>query len=145
MARPDPGAKICDHLAAAQPGDTPLVVDVALDDAGGMTDALVRCSACDASYLIELLSWRGPKFGLRTFRLSTVCEADAALYRRDIARGSCDLNRADAERTALEQQARLSSCIIELDVDGMRMLRFEDVGADADISVASWRTTLLGR
>lgn len=143
MARPDPAAKICEHLAAAQPGQTPFVIDIELDDAGGMTDAVVRCSACGASYLIELLSWRGSKLRLRTFRVSTICEADAAIYRRDIARGSCDLSRAGAERTALEQQTKLTSCIVELDVDGLRMLRLEDVGADADISVASWRTTLL--
>lgn len=143
MARPDPAAMICEHVAAAQPGDTPFLVDVVLDDSGGLTDGLVRCSVCDASYLIELLAWRGPTLALRRFRVSTMRKADAALYVRDIARGSCDLNRSGAERSALEQQATLSACIIELDVNGMRVLRVEDVSAAADISVAGWRTTLL--
>jgi hypothetical protein len=82
---------VCEHLRA---GRYPLSIDCVFDDNLGFTDCLAHCRECQASYLLEMIDWRG---NLRLFRLSRPDPGQSARLLRDLDRGSCDLERARAE------------------------------------------------
>ncbi len=82
---------VCTHLV---PGPYPFESVLVLDDYLGPTDWLVRCRDCAAAYLLEMLDLDGPR---RLYRVrAPQAEAIAGLV-RDLERGSCDLNRANAQ------------------------------------------------
>ncbi len=114
--------RLCGHLESATAGSRPLVVDLVLADRQGLADALTHCPVCEAPYLIELLDRRGPRLTHRTFKLSSVPRSVAAGFRRDIARGSCDVARAAAECDAVVGQAQSLDRTIALDIEGMTLL-----------------------
>ena len=142
MARPDPNATVCEHVAGpgagAQPFDTVLV----MDEVGGVADAIVRCKVCARPYLLELLDWSGPARARRRYRTSVVDEAILKKYLHNLERGSCDVKRAPAERQSFESRTRLSRTIVELDAKDLSVIDVETVAADADIPMSSWRERL---
>ncbi|NJN50679.1 MAG: hypothetical protein HC809_01695 [Gammaproteobacteria bacterium] len=109
-----------------------------LDTANGVTDALVRCAACGASYLLETLNL-GEGATPRRFRLCVVDERIAAGFRHDVARGSCDVSRAGAQRRFIEEQSQLTSLVLELDAGSMTLCSVASVDDDTDIATGSWR------
>ena len=82
---------LCTHF---QPGCYPFSVLLVLDDHLGFTEALVRCDACERTYLLEMLDWLGT---LRLFRVGEPDTEAARLLLKDLQRGSCDLTRASEE------------------------------------------------
>ena len=142
MARPDPTAEVCEHVAAAMRGAQPFATELVMDEVGGVADAVVRCKVCARPYLIELLDWSGPSLVQRRYRTSVVDEAILKKYLHNLARGSCDVKRAPAERQSFESRTKLSRTIVTLDAKDMSVLGVESVAADADIPVSSWRERL---
>lgn len=84
----------CSHLDRGR-----LEVVLPLDDYLGITEAVVRCSTCNQTYLIELLDISGIK---RAFRLTAIEQAIADQLIRDLTRGSCDAQRAATEVQAVK-------------------------------------------
>jgi hypothetical protein len=118
----EPVPELCRHVAASAPGARPFVVDLVLDERNGPTEMLVHCAGCDAAYLLTGIAERGPRLTLRTFEVASVPRSVAAAFRRDIARGSCDVSRAGAEREAVVAQAVPLGEQIDLDIEGMARL-----------------------
>jgi hypothetical protein len=142
MARPDPDATVCEHVAHVRAGAQPFSTVLVLDDVGGVADAIVRCQVCARPYLLELLDWSGPARAQRRYRTSVVDEAILKKYLHNLERGSCDVKRAPAERASFESRAKLSRTIVELDAKDLHALSVETVAADADIPMSSWRERL---
>jgi hypothetical protein len=139
MARPDPKAAPCSHLASAAPGSAPFTLVRILDEVGGVADAIVRCSVCEQAYLVELLDWSGPAKLTRRYRVSLVDEALLARFLKNLDRGSCDIKRAPAEKQSFESQTRLSALTLTLRGDDLSVIGSERVPPDADIPTTSWR------
>ena len=142
MARPDPSARVCEHVAAAQRGAQPFTTVLVMDEVGGVADAIVRCKVCARPYLIELLDWSGASRVQRRYRTSVVDEAILKKYLHNLERGSCDVKRAPAERQSFESRTKLAPTIVELDAKDMSVIGVDAVAADADIPVSSWRERL---
>jgi hypothetical protein len=142
MARPDPSAVPCSHIANAVSGSTPFTIVRVLDEVGGVADAIVRCAQCQAPYLIELLDWSGPAKLTRTYRVSIVDEPVLARFLKNLDRGSCDIKRAPAEKQSFESQTRLSNLSLTLRADDLSLIARACVPADADIAMSSWRERL---
>ena len=142
MARPDPTAEVCEHVAAATRGAQPFSTVLVMDEVGGVADAIVRCKVCSRPYLIELLDWSGPARVERRYRTSVVDEGILKKYLHNLERGSCDVKRAPAERQSFESRTKLSRTIVALDAKDLRVLGVESAAADADIPVSSWRERL---
>jgi hypothetical protein len=142
LARPDPTAEPCRHLSDAVNGSQPLSIAYVMDDAGGMTDAAMRCSECGQPYLVELLDWSGPARTHRRYRVSTLAPALLDKFLHNLARGSCDLKRAGNERQSLEQRARLSRLVVTLHSNDLKLLEKEWLAPEADVPMSSWRERL---
>jgi hypothetical protein len=143
MAHPDPHATVCQHVAEAATGAVPFAPPViVMDEVGGMADAVLRCKACNRPYLLELLDWSGPSRVERRYRTSVVDERILEKYLHNLARGSCDVKRAPAERQSFESRAKLTPTIVKLDSRDLRVLDIETVAPDADIPMSSWRERL---
>ncbi len=81
----------CDHLKA----DTwPLTIEHTFTMLLVFADALARCRSCGRSYLLELLDVREHE---RLYRLSLCSNQASAELLKDLNRGSCDLQRAQAQ------------------------------------------------
>ena len=142
MAHPDPNATVCTHVADATRGAAPFATVLVMDEVGGMADAVLRCKACNRPYLLELLDWSGPARVERRYRTSVVDERILEKYLHNLARGSCDVKRAPAERQSFESRAKLTPTIVKLDSRDLHVLDIETVAADADIPMSSWRERL---
>ncbi len=142
MAHPDPDASVCTHVASASPGTRPFSTVIVMDDVGGIADGVVRCTQCNRPYLLELLDWSGAARVERRYRTSVVDERILEKYLHNLARGSCDVKRAPAERQSFESRAKLTRTIVKLDARDLRVLDVETVSADADIPMSSWRERL---
>ena len=142
MAHPDPNAMVCSHVEGAAPGAKPFSTVIVMDEVGGLADAVLRCTQCDRPYLLELLDWSGPARIERRYRTSVVDEAILKKYLHNLARGSCDVKRAPAERHSFESRAKLSRTIVKLDARDLHVLGVETVAPDADIPMSSWRERL---
>ena len=91
-------AKICPHLAQHPDLDVLLVTDATVT----LADAFVQCRICRQHYLIELIDMQGQT---SAFRISALPADAAASTLRSLTRGSCDVNRANAELTHISQVA----------------------------------------
>jgi hypothetical protein len=100
------GLALCAHLAALAPGPAPFEIDASAvpDWHGAPVEAIARCTRCDGCAWLELLDV-DPPAGVRIFALAPLAAADAALFLRDRARGSCDVSRERAELEALAASA----------------------------------------
>jgi hypothetical protein len=133
---------LCPHLARAAPGEPPFETSLVLDAHGAATDAVVRCRHCAGTALLRLLDWAGPDLRLRVYSLAPVAEAHAALLRRDLARGSCDLARPGRELEAFLACAGPVERILALDVHENRLLASAAPPAGCRVPVRSWRAGL---
>ena len=93
---------LCPHLAEAAAGATPftLAPEEMLEFDDGPVEAVVRCRACAGCGWLHRVE-RDPRQRLSVYALAALRAEDAALYFRNVARGSCDAGRARAEREAL--------------------------------------------
>jgi hypothetical protein len=142
MARPDPHATPCVHLANTAPGQKPLTLVRLLDEVGGIADALVRCAECQQAYLIELIEWSGTAKRERRFRVSTVDEALLTRFLKNLDRGSCDIRRAPAEKQSFESQTRLAPLTIALRADDLTVIGVEHLSPRTEVPMGSWRERL---
>jgi hypothetical protein len=101
---------LCDHLSGKP---WPLIVDLTIDEHLGFTDALTHCRACGRTYLLEMLDWRG---STRLFRVRSPSAAHAAQLTRDLDRGSCDIQRAQAEVSHLLTSNPFLDTLLALDL-----------------------------
>lgn len=113
---------LCAHLAALAPGDAAPESAHAFLFQDGPIDAIVRCRSCGALALLRLLDWAPPAFSLRVYALAALRREDAALYLRDLARGSCQVSRASAELDALIAAAGRNERIFALDLARERVV-----------------------
>lgn len=88
MTRPSSATGLCAHLT---PGPYPFAIVLVLDDHLGPTELLVRCRQCDHCWLLEMLDWQDD---VRLFRVRQPDPEAVAGLLKDLARGSCDINRA---------------------------------------------------
>lgn len=142
MARPDPSAAPCAHVARAAPGSTPFTLVRVLDEVGGVADAIVRCKTCGQAYLIELLDWSGPAKLTRTYRVSLVDEALLARFLENLDRGSCDIKRAPAEKQSFESQTRLAPLSLTLYGTDLSVIAARPIPPGTDVPTSSWRERL---
>lgn len=93
---------LCRHLAGAAAGMAPftLAPEEILEFDGGPVEAVVRCRLCAGCGWLHRVE-RDPRQRLSVYALAALRPEDAALYFRNVARGSCDAGRARAEREAL--------------------------------------------
>ncbi len=98
----------------------------------------MKCRACNAHYLIELIDISQ---GINAYRVAWLPAAAVEATLRSLSKGSCDVNRASAELAHAANTAAL--------LDGV-LLRNENAGADTlwsymsevgnlQIPTASWR------
>jgi len=124
---------LCEHVL---PGAWPFQVELVLDEHLGPADVLMRCRACGRFYLLEMLDLQGPA---RVMRVAVLETADAESLIRDLARGSCDVNRAGAEVQHLRTRAPLLPRLILVDTGGPTVTAVVDVPADVRVPGRSWR------
>jgi hypothetical protein len=115
------GPALCAHLSGLAPGDAAPEVAHAFAWQDGPVDAIARCRACGAPALLRLLDWAPPDFRLRVYALAALRAEDAALLLRDLARGSCQVSRAQAEVEALVHAAGPNERLVALDVARARV------------------------
>lgn len=137
-----PGSTACAHLATSAPSPYPFDIEIVLDEQVGITDAVVRCRQCQQPYLLELIAWSGPQLTHRTYRTSLLDDDVVDDYVHNRSRGSCDVNRAGAEWSAVMAQARLTDLELTLDVRSATVLAARRLPRDADIPMAHWRARL---
>ena len=142
MAKAAHDSRACEHFLAAVPGPYPFEVEMVLDGHSGLTDAIIRCRACDQAYLIEMLDWSGASFAHRTFRTSLLDADVVNRYAHDRQRTSCDLTRARAEWYAVQTQARLTDLELTLDVSASTLIGVRSLPAGTDIPMSHWRERL---
>ena len=92
-------AKICPHLDPHPDLEVLLITDAAVN----LADAFVQCRSCGQDYLIELIDNRGPA---NAYRMAALAAEAAASTLRSLTRGSCDINRANAELAHIHQVAQ---------------------------------------
>lgn len=124
---------LCDH---ARPGQWPFRTELVLDEHPGITDVLARCRECGRAYLLELLDWRAD---LRALRVSTLEREHAERLIRDLTRGSCDVQRADAEVAHARSLAPFSRQLLLIDSAAPAIVAVITVPADVKIPGGSWR------
>jgi hypothetical protein len=108
--------RLCAHLAGLAPGDAAPPIAEAILWQDGPVDAIARCSACGAHALMRLLDWAPPDFTLRVYALAALRAEDAALFVRNLERGSCQVARARAELDALVAAAGANERLVALDL-----------------------------
>jgi hypothetical protein len=91
---------LCPHLASPALTELRIAAADILEWRDAPVLAIVRCDRCDGLGLVELLEWDRPR-DVRTYALSSLDPKAAAIYLRDVERGSCDPNRLAKEREAL--------------------------------------------
>jgi hypothetical protein len=88
--------------ACAHPGKD-LQTLLVLDQQIYMTDAFVRCGACNTHMLVELVDMQNH---LQVFRVLEVDEDAVQATLRSLNKGSCDINRARNEVLAVSSTGR---------------------------------------
>ncbi|XOV83702.1 MAG: hypothetical protein ACFHXK_01015 [bacterium] len=93
-------AKICPHTNPHPDLDVMLVTDTG---AVSLADAFVQCRICRQDYFIELIDIKG---AASAYRIAALAPDAAASTLKSLTRGSCDINRANAELVHVHQVAR---------------------------------------
>ena len=137
-----PTTRACRHLEAALPGAYPFRIDTVLDEQGGITDAIVRCTDCGQAFLIELIDWSGEIRERRRYRTSRIDDAVIERFKHNRGRGSCDVNRSAAEWFAVQSQAQLTDLALTLDTRRGELVSAERLAADTDVPMGHWRERL---
>ena len=105
--------RLCEHLADGATLEVP--DDWILDWSDGPVRAVGRCARCGSLALLERVEGRERRDGSRVFAAAAVERPALELLLRDLARGSCDGSRADAERHAFLASAGPFEAHVELD------------------------------
>jgi len=134
MPPSDPAASLCAHIV---PGAAPFAIELVLDDAGGPTDALVRCRFCDEHWLLEMVDWRGRE---RLMRVSPVNAARVTALLANLERGSCDSSRAVAEVASATAGVKPLSCLLGLDARDLSITRLVAIPGGQALPRVGWRT-----
>lgn len=119
----------CSHLDQGR-----LEVVLPLDDYLGITEAEVRCSICNRSFLIELLDISGTQ---RAFRLTAIEQIIADQLVRDLTRGSCDAQRAATQVQAVKTLYAPSTFWLVTQHGAFSDLQLNQ--ADTALPTCSWR------
>jgi hypothetical protein len=122
----------CDHLKA---DSWPLAIEHTFSVLVVFADAIARCRRCDQTYLLELLDVRGPE---RLYRLSTSSGEATEELIRDLNRGSCDLQRAQAQFDEFSRQSIATGKLLWTDSKANRIKAL--ITVDAPLPAASWQT-----
>jgi hypothetical protein len=133
MPPSDPAASLCAHIV---PGEAPFAIELVLDDAGGPTDALVRCRHCGAHWLLEMLDWRGRE---RLMRVSPLCASRVTALLANLERGSCDSGRAAAEVASATASVIALPCLLALDGRDFSITRLLALPPEQQMPRAGWR------
>lgn len=133
MPPSDPLASLCAHIV---PGAAPFAIELVLDEAGGPTDAVVRCRFCDQHWLMEMLDWRGRE---RLMRVSPLNTARVTTLLANLERGSCDSSRAAAEVASATAGVMALSCLLGLDARDLSITRLVAIPAGRAVPRAGWR------
>ncbi len=119
----------CEHLDGGR-----LQLELLLDDWLGTAEAIVRCPRCQRDYLLELLDIHG---GRRAWRLAPL---DAEFSKRlihDLARGSCDVNRAATEVHAVKAAHPVTRFVVVSADGSLSALRL--ITTERSQTSTSWR------
>lgn len=95
-----PDVTLCPHLASPERTGLRIAPADILEWRDAPVLAIVRCDQCERLGLLELLEWDRER-DVRTYALSGLDPKAAAIYLRDVERGSCDPSRLAKEREAL--------------------------------------------
>lgn len=144
MAIVSDSSNLCVHIATAAHEPYPFELDIVLDDQSGFTDAVVECRTCAQSVLLEMLEWSGKHYEERVYRTSLVPADAVALFRKNRARGSCDVKRSGAEAHAFTHLAELTPWLVALDLGKREMLGATRLPSGTDVPIVSWRELLAG-
>ncbi len=127
-------AKTCPHLPLHPDLEVLLVTDATVT----LADAFVQCHTCGQHYLIELIDIKGPANAYRIFALP---EDAVAPTLRSLNRGSCDINRANAELAHISQVAEvLPGVLIRDESDSAQGLwRYVADTKNVHVPTAHWR------
>ncbi|HEM46531.1 MAG TPA: hypothetical protein ENO23_05735 [Alphaproteobacteria bacterium] len=133
----NPARELCPHLASETLPALPLAPDDVLEAWDGPAVACARCAVCAEGVLLVMVAWR-PGDRVRVFSLAGIDPADVAVYRRNVARGSCDLARFEQETAALHACAGPVERLVALDVDTGRVLASAPRPADWRAPAEDW-------
>ena len=106
--------RLCEHLGAPDLQTLPIAPGDVLDWCHGPVAAIVRCPCCAAPGLLLMLDW-SPSGRVRIHALAGLEPEPLAIYRRNLARGSCDVARAQREGSALLASAGPMERLLALD------------------------------
>ena len=134
MPPSDPTASLCAHIV---PGAAPFAIELVLDDAGGPTDAMVRCRHCGEHWLLEMLDWRSRE---RLMRVSPLNAARVTALLANLERGSCDSGRAAAEVASATAGVNTLSCLLGLDARDLSITRLVAIPGGQALPRAGWRS-----
>ncbi len=124
------GQQICDHLLLEGATRIDLVVDAYLQPC----DALMSCRRCSARYLIELCDIDGDNW---CYRLALIEPEAYAKTLHSLGRGSCDLQRGQAEMFNLRHHATpLNQLLLRSGGINAALVTVPDL---ISIPTASWR------
>lgn len=122
----------CDHLRA---GQWPIRIEHTFTMLVSFADAVASCRTCGQTYLLELLDVRGSD---RLYRLS-ICNPElTAQLLTDLNRGSCDLQRAQAQFDEFSRQSQASGTLLW--TDSQRSIIREVVTTDLNLPVDGWQS-----
>lgn len=133
----NPERSLCPHLASPALSAVRLCADDVLEAFDGPAVACARCPACGAAALLVMVAWR-PGDRVRICSLAGIDPADVAVYRRNVARGSCDLARFEQETAALHACAEPVERLVALDLDTGRVLASVARPADWRAPAEDW-------
>jgi hypothetical protein len=144
MATVSSTTNLCAHLTRATNEPYPFELVEVLDDQSGVTDAIVECRTCGQNVLLEMLEWNGKHYEERVYRTSLVPADAVAQFRKNRARGSCDVKRAGAEAHAFTHLAELTPWLVALDLGKREVIGATRLPDGTDVPIASWRELLAG-
>ena len=98
---------------------------------------MVRCARCDEAGLVELVDWSDAG-RLRVYALAGIAPDAVALWRRDLARGSCDLARRERETEALVASAGPPTRLVARDNATGAVVRTVAWPRGARMPIAPW-------
>jgi hypothetical protein len=127
-------AKICPHLSLHPDLQVLLVTDATVT----LADAFVQCHTCGQHYLIELIDIKGT---INAYRIFALPEEAVAPMLRSLTRGSCDINRANAELVHISQvAAALPGVLLRDETDSAESLwRYLADTRDVQVPTTHWR------
>lgn len=134
----NPDLALCAHLTSPMLASLSIEPDDVLDWDDGPVVMVARCAVCNGTALLELLDW-SPSRRVRVYAIAAMDPAALALYQRNRARGSCDLQRSVLEGEALLSSAGPVERLVALDVETRAVLCSAPRSAAMQLPSAPWR------